>query len=240
MYTGVNKGKDFQAGDLMWYFTPYRRRGQTRKLKNGWTGPWRIQRKVSDVLFIIEPIGDWANTAKVFQVPCVVDRLAKYNKNALPVINAPKVNLELRDCLDELDSELETNEYTSMEDELEGGGSYYRPAKTVTMQLAPAPLGTLLSREIANPIVLDDCQEPVDQPATDHNVQDELEEEATTPEDEEVRDLFEKSMSPTSPPLSLGDDISPPRFSTGTRPVFCSGGEEAQRRRGGGGRSMFC
>ena len=160
LYTGPNRGKDIQPQQLVWYFTPYRRQGRSRKLTNGWTGPWIVKKKISDILFILNPVGNWASTAKAFELPTIIDRIVPYHGSQYPVIEAPKVRVTLRDCIDEVDQELQLADYSLTED-----SSYqspaYSPTRQLVMQVAPPGLTRLLNSELIKPTLKDELVEPL-------------------------------------------------------------------------------
>ena len=57
-YNHSNKNPIF-LDDLVWLFTPILQKDKGRKFSTYWTGPWRVIRKISNVLFEIRTEGDW-------------------------------------------------------------------------------------------------------------------------------------------------------------------------------------
>ena len=51
--------KSFQAGDMVWLFTPRLRPGQSKKFATYWTGPWLVGRRINDLLYEIRPDPTW-------------------------------------------------------------------------------------------------------------------------------------------------------------------------------------
>lgn len=79
-YGGSNPDP-LQPGDVVWLYTPALK---ARKLQSGWTGPWIIQKKISDVLFQIKTGEGWdrPKTATVG-----VDRLKRYKGYQGPMVS---------------------------------------------------------------------------------------------------------------------------------------------------------
>ena len=78
-YDVRSKGRDFQAGDLVWVYTPKRKKGRSPKLDSHWDGPCRILERVGEVVYRIQvpPRGR--------KVVLHRDRLAPYRGNAVPL-----------------------------------------------------------------------------------------------------------------------------------------------------------
>ena len=51
LYNRKIHGDPFSVGDLVWLFNPATGKGQSRKLLRPWTGPYRVQCKLSDVTY---------------------------------------------------------------------------------------------------------------------------------------------------------------------------------------------
>ncbi|UYV77980.1 hypothetical protein LAZ67_15003090 [Cordylochernes scorpioides] len=47
---------DYNVGDLVWIFIPIRKVGLSEKLMKRYFGPYRVNRKLSDVTFEVEPV----------------------------------------------------------------------------------------------------------------------------------------------------------------------------------------
>ena len=58
LYSSRPQQRKFEPGQLVLYFSPYRRIGEFRKLHLHWTGPFRISTKISDILYEIVAISD--------------------------------------------------------------------------------------------------------------------------------------------------------------------------------------
>ena len=85
-YSGKLHGKPLQEGEQVWLFTPVINPQKGKKFSCFWSGPWRIQARISDVLFKIRTDGSW-NKERVDFIASV-DRLKRYNVNPdLPPIN---------------------------------------------------------------------------------------------------------------------------------------------------------
>ena len=67
--------KDFQEGDLVWLYTPAIAAGESRKFHKGWTGPWTIQGRVTQTVYLLHPASGW-----FFKKPVVIsgDRLKPF------------------------------------------------------------------------------------------------------------------------------------------------------------------
>ena len=51
-------GKPFQIGDQVWLHSPAIRRGQSKKLRHPWTGPWQVVKRLSDAVYRIRSLKD--------------------------------------------------------------------------------------------------------------------------------------------------------------------------------------
>jgi dUTP pyrophosphatase len=51
------KRNPYGEGDLIWYFTPRKTEGKPDKITNKWLGPWRVTKRISEVLISITPAG---------------------------------------------------------------------------------------------------------------------------------------------------------------------------------------
>ena len=76
-YNQQHDPEDFESGRLVWLFTPRTELGKSKKLHSRWSGPWRIQNVLSDVLGRIVTHGDWNN--KTLNVIVTLDRLKPYH-----------------------------------------------------------------------------------------------------------------------------------------------------------------
>ena len=50
-------GKPYQENDLVWLFTPQKKKGLAPKLQRFWVGPYKIVKKLSDANYIIQREG---------------------------------------------------------------------------------------------------------------------------------------------------------------------------------------
>ena len=92
------KGEKYlEIGDHVYYFSPQvpkSPQGQTtRKFAILWTGPYVIQRKISDSLFVIYPIGEWAKRPR--EITAVIDKLSKIRPELVRQIPTPTVKIDL-------------------------------------------------------------------------------------------------------------------------------------------------
>lgn len=72
------KGKDFKAGDLVWVYSPKRKKGRCPKLDCHWVGPCEVLEKLGEVVYRVElPPGGR-------RVTLHRDRLAPYRGDAQP------------------------------------------------------------------------------------------------------------------------------------------------------------
>jgi len=74
------RGRHFQAGDLVWVYSPRRKRGQGPTLECPWVGPCKVLERVGDVVYSVElrPRGQ--------RVALHIDMLAQYRGNPLLVM----------------------------------------------------------------------------------------------------------------------------------------------------------
>ena len=77
LYSSRPQQRQFEPGQLVLYFSPYRRIGEFRKLHLHWTGPFRISTKISEILYEIVAISD-----RKGQTPLLAtnDRLKTYKE----------------------------------------------------------------------------------------------------------------------------------------------------------------
>ena len=66
--------EDFEIGNYVWYYTPRRTVGETKKINQSWTGPWIIIEKIAPILVRIKP----ANQDQPRPV-VPLDRLRRYH-----------------------------------------------------------------------------------------------------------------------------------------------------------------
>ena len=76
-FTNRLQGRPLAENDLVWLFTPRGLSQTGKKLRQWWTGPWRILRVLSPVLFEIVPEGDW-NAHRLVKPVVGIDRLRRY------------------------------------------------------------------------------------------------------------------------------------------------------------------
>src|SRR5215469_6719197 len=65
----------FKDGDQVWLYNPQRRRGRSPKLQAHWEGPYRVIKRINDVVYRIQK----SSKAKIVHL----DRLMKYYGNNL-------------------------------------------------------------------------------------------------------------------------------------------------------------
>ena len=66
LYNRRVHGDPFSTGDLVWLFNPAVGKGQSRKLLRPWTGPYRVQCRLSDVTYWIQHTGNNKTTVVHF------------------------------------------------------------------------------------------------------------------------------------------------------------------------------
>ena len=107
IYSSHYEGRTFEVKDKVWYYCPARKvqekREVGRKFFGGWVGPFQVEKKISDILYMIKPDPLFANLGKDKLIPCVVDRLAHYRVEEKDVIDTPPIRLELADLIDDCD-----------------------------------------------------------------------------------------------------------------------------------------
>jgi len=94
-YSGKLQGQPLKENDLVWLFTPRVNTKIGKKLTTYWTGPWKIIKRISDVLFTIRIEGEW--NKRIFEIVASIDRLKlyKYDPDAYPL----QLNLRREDVL---------------------------------------------------------------------------------------------------------------------------------------------
>ena len=54
LYDRKVHGRPYECGELVWLYSPVVPRGQSKKLRHPWTGPFRVVRKLSDAVYHIQ------------------------------------------------------------------------------------------------------------------------------------------------------------------------------------------
>ena len=54
LYDRKVHGRPYECGELVWLYSPVVPRGQSKKLRHPWTGPFRVVRKLSDAVYRIQ------------------------------------------------------------------------------------------------------------------------------------------------------------------------------------------
>ena len=108
-----------QVGDTCYYFTERLPRGLSKKLANRWLGPFTVQKKISDSLYQIFPVGAWCRNPK--SMVTLVRKLRKVDpelltKGRMPVIDRQEIDLE--GLLDDLDERPGLIRYDNFEDNM--------------------------------------------------------------------------------------------------------------------------
>ncbi len=77
-YSGKLEKEPLEEGHLVWLFTPVINPVLGGKLTTYWSGPWRVQQRLSPVLFRIATHGTW--NARPLEVVVSLDRLKRYHE----------------------------------------------------------------------------------------------------------------------------------------------------------------
>ena len=85
LYSGTMDGDKLKEGDLVWYYSPRQNPGQVKKLHQGWCGPFKITKVISEVTYLITPDGDWTPNRPT--IPSVIHRLKRYNPDTALAMN---------------------------------------------------------------------------------------------------------------------------------------------------------
>ena len=75
-YKNQLQGEPLKPDDLVWLYTPRVHPGESKKLTSYWSGPWKIEKEISEVLFKISTHGEWSR--KELSVVVSIDRLKRY------------------------------------------------------------------------------------------------------------------------------------------------------------------
>ena len=76
-YTGKLEGRILEPNDLVWLYTRANNKNKGKKFQTPWSGPWIVTNRISNVLYHIQPHGNW-NKNK-FLVLAAIDRLRRYH-----------------------------------------------------------------------------------------------------------------------------------------------------------------
>ena len=98
----------FLEDDLVWLFTPIYQARKGRKFSSYWTGPWRIIKRISNLLFEIRNEGKW--NSKQVQVIVSYDRIKRYHQNERTTVDPP-LDLDAADFLQEAENVEEEDEF---------------------------------------------------------------------------------------------------------------------------------
>ena len=79
-----SRGRDFEAGELVWVYEPKRKRGRIPKLDSHWTGPCRVIARVGEVVYRVQ-----LPFPRRRKVVLHRDRLAPYRGAAVPQGESP-------------------------------------------------------------------------------------------------------------------------------------------------------
>ena len=85
---------NIEEGDQVYYFMNRIKSGITKKLVIRWSGPWLVDKKLSDSLFLISPKGNWCSRPR--QVATICSRLRKID----PQVGWSQVNGEISEKVD--------------------------------------------------------------------------------------------------------------------------------------------
>ena len=112
---GNSKDIALKAGDLVWYYSPRQTIGQSKKLHQGWRGPFQIQNAVSEVMYIITPHGEWTDKRPL--IPAVIHRLKKYHPDTAEVSPRTEATEEelVKELIDTVDENLEATDEVEIE-----------------------------------------------------------------------------------------------------------------------------
>ena len=68
--------RTFEAGALVWLFTPVTKAGESKKLTSCYSGPWQIVEKINELTFRLRPSPGWSDEKG--ERVCSIDRLKPY------------------------------------------------------------------------------------------------------------------------------------------------------------------
>jgi hypothetical protein len=93
-YDSRTRWERFQAGDLVWLFSPKRKRGISPKLQTWWYGPYEVIDRLSDVNYRVK-CGRYGKPLVVH-----VDRLKRYQGCNEVAKGASELDSETSECMD--------------------------------------------------------------------------------------------------------------------------------------------
>ena len=83
---------EYFLNDLVWLFTPVLGQRQVTKMNTGWSGPWKISKKINDVTYQISPTSGLNHTRRE---TVSIDRIRKYFKDETELVIPPDKNVDL-------------------------------------------------------------------------------------------------------------------------------------------------
>ena len=214
LYSGKLQGEPLDTGDLVWLFTPVIKDRTaegiprpTRKHASFWTGPWKIQRKISNVLFVIETYGKWNRRELVLTIS--IDRLSRFHQQDQA---GPPRDLRLRDLQtsDEFleqgerdpDPRVQQHEEYDVLEENTGSFPLFSSGSPTALPSSSSTTSTPASPSLAEPSSQITRSMTSSQPPQDAPVY--AESPSPTPSDVDLESVSEESieeemMSPTDP-----------------------------------------
>jgi hypothetical protein len=123
-YNGKLEGKALEENELVWLFTPRIKPGVGKKLTSYGSGPWKIEKIVSNVLFRIQTQGNW--NRRSLNIIASIDRLKRFKGEI-------GVRIQ-RDDLNEEDVIIADEFLEQTEEHMEDLPQYHRIHNTIVVQ----------------------------------------------------------------------------------------------------------
>jgi len=82
----------FEEGNLVWLFTPTLGQRGVHKLHTGWTGPWKVRRKINPVTYEIAPTEKLNHPRKEI---VSIDRIRRYYPDAFNTVISPEPGMQI-------------------------------------------------------------------------------------------------------------------------------------------------
>ena len=193
---------DWEPGMLVWYFTPRKLAGKPGKLTNQWTGPFRVEKRETQVLVAIKPAHQEGRT-----ILAHIGRLRPY---AGPMENQGTSQVPGRLQLDD-EEDVAAEEVTNTASR--PTESLAVPIRTVTASTGMVDLSVAKKDSVEEPLKLGDASVPEDA-VLPTAMEDEVEPETETVGDEMVVEEPKAEAGDEPPQEETMTDVEQPQGET--------------------------